>query len=143
MSQTREEVQAEIAEELGTPRPSPQAARFSTPTSATSRPSTHCLPTTAPWPLSVSCIDGLVGGDIRTGQPAPTGLADYWEIAPDGSTYTFHLNTDAKWHDGVDITADDVQFSFDALANPDVGSAYTAELSRCGRVVAGHRRGHL
>ena len=27
----------------------------------------------------------------------------------------------AKWHDGVDITADDVQFSFDALANPDVG----------------------
>ena len=71
--------------------------------------------------------DGLIGGDVRTGQPAPTGLADYWEIAPDGRTYTFHLNQDAKWHDGVDITADDVQFSFDALANPDVGSSYYAE----------------
>ena len=58
-------------------------------------------------------------------QPAPTGLADYWEIAPDGRTYTFHLNQDAKWHDGTDITADDVQFSFDALANPEVGSSYT------------------
>ena len=37
-------------------------------------------------------------------------------------TYTFHLNTNAKWHDGVDVTADDVQFSFDALANPDTGT---------------------
>jgi peptide/nickel transport system substrate-binding protein len=67
----------------------------------------------------------LVGGDVRTGQPAPTGLADYWEIAPDGKTYTFYLNKDAKWHDGVDVTAEDVQFSFDALANPDTGSTYT------------------
>ena len=62
---------------------------------------------------------------MRTGQPAPTGLADYWEIAPDDRTYTFHLNKDAKWHDGVDVTAEDVQFSFDALANPDTGSVYT------------------
>lgn len=67
----------------------------------------------------------LVGGDPRTGQPAPNGLADYWEIAPDGKTYTFYLNKDAKWHDGVDVTAEDVQFSFDALANPDSGSTYT------------------
>lgn len=70
--------------------------------------------------------DQLVGGDVRTGQPAPNGLADSWEIAPDGKTYTFFLNKDAKWHDGTDISADDVQFSFDALANPEVGSAYSA-----------------
>ena len=70
--------------------------------------------------------DGLIGGDVRTGQPAPTGLADFWEIAPDGRTYTFHLNQDARWHDGVDITAEDVQFSFDALANPDLGSSYSS-----------------
>ena len=70
--------------------------------------------------------DGLIGGDVRTGQPAPTGLADFWEIAPDGRTYTFHLNKNAKWHDGVDVTAEDVQFSFDALANPDLGSSYSS-----------------
>jgi peptide/nickel transport system substrate-binding protein len=68
--------------------------------------------------------DGLFGTDIRSGQPAPTGLADYWEIAPDRRTYTFHLNKDAKWHDGTDITAHDVQFTFDAIANPELGSAY-------------------
>lgn len=69
--------------------------------------------------------ENLTGGDLRSGQPSPTGLADYWEIAPDGVTYTFHLNKDATWHDGVDFTAEDVQFSADALANPDAGSVYT------------------
>ncbi len=67
----------------------------------------------------------LVGSDMRTGQPAPTGLADSWDIGADGRTYTFHLNQSATWHDGTDITAADVQFSFDALANLDVGSSYT------------------
>jgi peptide/nickel transport system substrate-binding protein len=70
----------------------------------------------------------LIGGDPRTGQIAPTALADYWELAPDNRTYTFHLNQNAKWHDGVDLTAEDVQFSFDALANPDTGSVYTGSL---------------
>jgi peptide/nickel transport system substrate-binding protein len=69
--------------------------------------------------------EGLTGGDVRTGVPSPTGLADYWEIGPDNRTYTFHLNKDAKWHDGTDFTAEDVQFSADALANPESGSTYT------------------
>ena len=68
--------------------------------------------------------DPLIGTDLLTGGPAPSGLADSWEIAADGRTYTFHLNPDATWHDGTPVTADDVQFSFDALANPDVGSSY-------------------
>jgi peptide/nickel transport system substrate-binding protein len=70
-------------------------------------------------------FESLVGSDVRTGQITPVGLANSWEIAPDNRTYTFHLNQDAKWHDGVDVTADDVQFSLDAIANPEVGSAYT------------------
>ncbi|MGH2615718.1 MAG: ABC transporter substrate-binding protein, partial [Thermomicrobiales bacterium] len=70
-------------------------------------------------------FEGLTGSDPRTGQPAPTGLADYWEVSPDNRTYTFHLNKDATWHDGTDFTAQDVQFSADALASPDVGSVYT------------------
>ncbi|MFM9108342.1 MAG: ABC transporter substrate-binding protein [Chloroflexota bacterium] len=70
--------------------------------------------------------DSLVGGDPDTGKPAPTALADYWEIAPDGRTYTFHLNQDAMWHDGQPVTAEDVVFSFDALADETTGSVYTA-----------------
>jgi peptide/nickel transport system substrate-binding protein len=85
--------------------------------------------------------DGLFGSDVRTGQPAPTGLADYWEIAPDGRTYTFYLNQNARWHDGVDITADDVQFSFDSLADPDLGSSYSQsflEATESWRVIDEH-----
>ncbi len=70
-------------------------------------------------------FEGLTGGNPLTGQPSPTGLADYWEIMPDNKTYIFHLNKDAKWHDGIDVTAEDVIFSADAFANPDTGSAYT------------------
>ena len=70
-------------------------------------------------------FEGLTGGDPRSGQPSPSGLADYWEIGADNRTYTFHLNKDAKWHDGTDFTAADVVFSADALANPEAGSVYT------------------
>ncbi|MDF3041742.1 MAG: extracellular solute-binding protein family 5, partial [Thermomicrobiales bacterium] len=54
--------------------------------------------------VSVSPIDG---------KPVPQ-LADFWEISSDNLVYTFHLNQDARWHDGTDVTAEDVEFSFDA-----------------------------
>jgi peptide/nickel transport system substrate-binding protein len=54
------------------------------------------------------------------------GLADSWEISEDGLTYTFHLAQNVTWHDGEAFNADDVIFSFDAQANPDTGSNYTA-----------------
>jgi peptide/nickel transport system substrate-binding protein len=125
-SQTREEVQAEINEELGYTEAVTPGGTFLDANTGDIQ-TIHPLLADDEDSLAVVSLlyDGLVGGDVRTGGPAPTGLADSWEIAPDGVTYTFHLNTKAQWHDGVDITADDVQFSFDALANPDVGSAYT------------------
>ena len=41
-------------------------------------------------------------------------LADYWEIAADGITYTFKINDNATWTDGTPLTAEDAVFSFDA-----------------------------
>ena len=56
-------------------------------------------------------------------------LADFWEIAPDGRTYTFHLLNDVTWHDGMPFTADDVIFSMDVLAAPDSPSSYGASFA--------------
>lgn len=70
-------------------------------------------------------FEPLIGGSVETGQPSPTALADSWEIAPDGRTYTFFLNQNATWHDGAPVTAADVVFSFDALADSETGSVYT------------------
>jgi peptide/nickel transport system substrate-binding protein len=43
-------------------------------------------------------------------KPMPS-LAKSWEISTDGLTYTFHLQDNVKFHDGVPMTADDVLFS--------------------------------
>ena len=39
-------------------------------------------------------------------------LAESWEQTDD-LTYIFHLNKQAKWHDGVPVTAEDIVFSLD------------------------------
>jgi len=38
-------------------------------------------------------------------------LADSWDVSPDATTFTFHLNKDAKWSDGQPVTADDVVYT--------------------------------
>ncbi|NUR85768.1 MAG: ABC transporter substrate-binding protein [Nonomuraea sp.] len=45
------------------------------------------------------------------------GAAASWEIAPDNSSVTIHLQPNGKWSDGKPITADDVKMS--------IGIAYT------------------
>ena len=45
--------------------------------------------------------------------PAPD-LAQSWEVSADSLTYTFHLNPDAKFHDGTPVTSEDVEFSIRA-----------------------------
>ena len=44
-------------------------------------------------------------------------LALSWDTSTDGKTYTFKLTPDAKWHDGVLVTAQDVIFSFNRIAS--------------------------
>ncbi|MBI3977285.1 MAG: hypothetical protein HY331_03780 [Chloroflexi bacterium] len=39
-------------------------------------------------------------------------LAEHWEVSPDGRQYQLKLRSDARWHDGKPLTAEDVAFSF-------------------------------
>lgn len=48
-------------------------------------------------------------------------LARSWEPAEDHRSWTIHLNMDIRWHDGVQVTADDIAFSVELLSRPDVG----------------------
>ncbi len=48
-------------------------------------------------------------------------LARSWEHSGDYRTWTFHLRTDVRWHDGVRVTAHDVKFTLDVLSHEQVG----------------------
>lgn len=55
-------------------------------------------------------------------------LAESWEISPDQLTWTFHLHSHVRWHDGTPFTADDVVYSYrriidEQLTNVDKFSA--------------------
>ncbi|MEZ4507322.1 MAG: ABC transporter substrate-binding protein [Thermomicrobiales bacterium] len=63
---------------------------------------------------------------LLNGQFFVPGLADYYEIAEDGRTYTFYLNADATFHDGTPVTAQDVVMVCDAQANENSGSSYSS-----------------
>ncbi|HSL45763.1 MAG TPA: peptide ABC transporter substrate-binding protein [Anaerolineales bacterium] len=49
-------------------------------------------------------------------------LAERWDISPDGTTYTFHLRRNAKFHDGRPVTAQDVVYSWERAADPELAS---------------------
>lgn len=52
-------------------------------------------------------------------------LADSCEVSEDGLMYTLKLKDNLKWHDGEQITADDVIFTFECNKNTDNGAGFT------------------
>ena len=64
--------------------------------------------------------DLLVDFSPKDSSPVP-GLADSWETSEDGLTWTFHLNKDAKWHDGKPVTSEDVAYTFNRILDEEQG----------------------
>ena len=73
--------------------------------------------------ISVALFEGLTCYDEKTGGPVP-GVAERWDISPDGLTYTFHLRPTATWSNGDRVTAADFAYSFQRLLSPALGSTY-------------------
>jgi peptide/nickel transport system substrate-binding protein len=66
--------------------------------------------------------DNLIRHDPRdSGQTIIPDLAHSWEIAKDGKTYTFFLRKGVTFHDGADLTAEDVKATFDRIVKPPEG----------------------
>lgn len=73
--------------------------------------------------LAYELFEGLLRKDPKTMRPVP-GVAESWEISPDGKTYTFRLRKNARWTDGRPVTAHDFVYSWRRLLDPKLASEY-------------------
>jgi peptide/nickel transport system substrate-binding protein len=72
---------------------------------------------------SQGCMfDNLIRRDPRdSGKTIIPDLAHSWEIAEDGKTYTFFLRKGVEFHDGAELTSEDVKATFDRIRKPPQG----------------------
>jgi peptide/nickel transport system substrate-binding protein len=85
----------------------------------------HLTSLTAAWHVIEHVYETLISYD-ETLAPIPA-LAESWEIADDGLTYTFALRQGVKFHNGRDFVADDVKYSFDRIMDPATASPYSSD----------------
>ena len=67
--------------------------------------------------IDTALFEGLTN-IANDGETILPGVAERWDISPDGKTYTFHLRADARWSDGSPVTADDFEFAFRRAFTP-------------------------
>lgn len=72
-------------------------------------------------------FEGLMRLDPKTARAVP-GMAERYELSPDGKVYTFHLRTNLVWSTGEPITAEDFVFSWHRALSPDLASEYAGQL---------------
>jgi oligopeptide transport system substrate-binding protein len=56
------------------------------------------------------------------------GIAESWDIAADGLTWTFHLRPDLKWSDGAPLTSEDLIWSLRRAVDPQTAASYASIL---------------
>ncbi len=76
--------------------------------------------TTDEYTIPLNVYDRLVEAEtIAPGQSKILpSLAESWDISEDGKTYTLHLRKGVLFHNGEELTADDVVYTYDRMLNP-------------------------
>jgi peptide/nickel transport system substrate-binding protein len=75
------------------------------------------------WPQTQRMVyNGLTDFGLK-GEIVP-GLAQRWTISPASDTFTFHLTPGVLFHDGKELTSEDVKFTYEMVLDPKIGSAF-------------------
>lgn len=88
-------------------------------------PTVHPITSTDVYARDVQNMvcEGLLSRDSETYEWKPR-LAEKWEVSKDNKTFTFKIRSNAVFHDGKPVTAEDVKFSFDAIFEPKYEAAH-------------------
>ena len=74
--------------------------------------------------ILMSLFEGFVSEDPHDLHPVP-GVAERWDVSPDGTVYTFHLRNNAKWSNGDPVVARDFLESYKRMLAPTLASEYS------------------
>ena len=69
-------------------------------------------------------FEGLTTPNPKTCAPEP-GVAERWDLSPDGLVYTFHLRPHAKWSNAQPLTAHHFVHAWERGLNPRIASDYS------------------
>ncbi|PTY08249.1 peptide ABC transporter substrate-binding protein [Opitutaceae bacterium EW11] len=83
----------------------------------------HVVVAYSDYNILIALFEGLTVIDEATSEARP-GIAESWDISPDGLTYVFHLRN-ALWSDGAPVTAEDFAFSIQRILTPKLASEYS------------------
>ena len=73
-------------------------------------------------------FDWFIGATPEGKLTTDYGALERYESNADATVWTFVLRKGIKWHDGTEMTADDIKFSIDHYAGP------TTQCTQCGAV---------
>jgi ABC-type transport system substrate-binding protein len=75
-------------------------------------------------------FDPLIGSDYAGEEISrDTGVAEDWSVSDDGLIYTFQIRQGITFHNGEELTSDDVKFSLDRYKGEEAATPNTARIS--------------
>lgn len=80
------------------------------------------------YDIQASMFVSLVGYNYEIGEVYPRGAVT-WDVSDDGTVWTFQIREDWNWTDGNPVTAQDFEYSFKRIANPETAAPMSYRLA--------------
>jgi oligopeptide transport system substrate-binding protein len=88
----------------------------------------HLVNSVSEHHIMLALFEGLVAEHPSKDADVEPGMAERWEANADKSVWTFHLRPDARWSDGVPLTAEDFVWSWRRMLTAELAAEYSQML---------------
>lgn len=79
--------------------------------------------------INTTIYDVVVGSDAQGAFSESTGLANDWSVTPDGKVHTINLRQGVQFHNGEEVTSEDIMFSALEVMEEDSQTSFIRELT--------------